>query len=242
MPTKAEELRGRLDAVVQAAPKSRGAREARLIAIEASAALEAAERELGCVVTHLRQAGLTADVFAERPWQGVALLRERARGLDEDLVATQRRAAEEGLAERERRRVAEGRLASVSNEETRAAIEREQAALSHEADDVVRGLRERIICLLEVREVGWREAEGSRRRAEAAEGLLDCRAGKLLKKGKPFVVVACDEEYYMRVYAMIREDEQRKGRWTEEDEAAYRVAEGDWNEAHYTRGSSYEQG
>ena len=47
------------------------------------------------------------------------------------------------------------------------------------------------------------------------------RAGKLLAKGKPFVVVACDEPYYATVYALIREFERAKGRWTEEDESVY---------------------
>ena len=64
--------------------------------------------------------------------------------------------------------------------------------------------------------------------AQAAAGkletLLDGRAGKLLKKGKPFVVVACDEPYYHTVYRLIREREKAVGRWTKEDEAIYEAA------------------
>ncbi len=59
-----------------------------------------------------------------------------------------------------------------------------------------------------------------RERAEikALQGLLSGRAGKLLKKGKPFIVVANDEPYFTAVYLIIREAEKAKGRWTEECE------------------------
>ena len=51
--------------------------------------------------------------------------------------------------------------------------------------------------------------------------LLLGRAGKLLKKGKPFVVVACDEPYYLDVYRLIRRHEKEKGDWTNYDEENY---------------------
>lgn len=51
------------------------------------------------------------------------------------------------------------------------------------------------------------------------------RAVKMLRKQKPFVVVACDEPYYMQVYSLIREHEMKIGRWSEEDERIYQAAE-----------------
>ena len=68
-------------------------------------------------------------------------------------------------------------------------------------------------------------------RLAEAEALLDSRAGKLLKKGKTFIVVAVDESYFQNVYATIRYDEIDKGRWTEEDELRYRDACKEWIEA-----------
>jgi len=53
------------------------------------------------------------------------------------------------------------------------------------------------------------------------EELLSGRAGKLLKKGKFFLVVACDEPYFNEVYDMIRANGIKIGRWTEEDEEQY---------------------
>lgn len=50
------------------------------------------------------------------------------------------------------------------------------------------------------------------------ERLLSGRAGKLLKKEKFFLVVAEDEPYFKKVYEMIRENEIKIGRWTEEDQ------------------------
>jgi len=52
---------------------------------------------------------------------------------------------------------------------------------------------------------------------------LDCRAGKLLIEKKPFIVVADDEPYFLRVYSMVRETEQEKGTWTPECEDAYQL-------------------
>lgn len=54
------------------------------------------------------------------------------------------------------------------------------------------------------------------------------RAAKLMGKKKNFLVVADDEPYFMEVYNKIREEEQRKGRWTDEDEYNYDVATGRW--------------
>ena len=53
------------------------------------------------------------------------------------------------------------------------------------------------------------------------DALLDGRAGKLLRKGKHFVVVAEDEPYYPSVYACIRQAEKAKGSWTDVCEAEY---------------------
>ena len=51
--------------------------------------------------------------------------------------------------------------------------------------------------------------------------LLQGRAGKLLNKGKYFVVVAHDEPYFSDVYNLIRRKEKTDGTWTEEDERIY---------------------
>ena len=49
-----------------------------------------------------------------------------------------------------------------------------------------------------------------------AQLLLDTtRAGKLLKKGTPFIIVSIKEPYYPQVYRLIRQHELRKGTWTE---------------------------
>lgn len=56
---------------------------------------------------------------------------------------------------------------------------------------------------------------------ERLRALLNCRAGKLLLKGKFFLVVANDEPYFPDVYLAIRETEKLAGRWTAEDETAF---------------------
>lgn len=62
-----------------------------------------------------------------------------------------------------------------------------------------------------------------------AEHLLDTtRAGKLLKKGKPFIVVAIDEPYYAQVYRLIRQHEAKKGTWTQDCETAFQKAMSTW--------------
>ena len=63
------------------------------------------------------------------------------------------------------------------------------------------------------------------------------RAGKLLLKHKPFIVVACDEPYYLDVYRTIRKHEKAKSRWMDEDERCFQEAvswwcdDGEWREA-----------
>lgn len=50
------------------------------------------------------------------------------------------------------------------------------------------------------------------------------RAMKLLKKQKPFLVVANDEPYYRQVYDLIRDQEMQNGTWTTSDEWHYEDA------------------
>jgi hypothetical protein len=50
------------------------------------------------------------------------------------------------------------------------------------------------------------------------------RAAKLMAKRKNFVVVAVDESYFYSVYFMIRDNEVKKGTWTEDDERRYLAA------------------
>ena len=52
----------------------------------------------------------------------------------------------------------------------------------------------------------------------------------LLKKGKPFIVVACDEPYFLDTYRTIRRDEKRKGRWTDADERYFTDAVDAWKD------------
>jgi hypothetical protein len=47
------------------------------------------------------------------------------------------------------------------------------------------------------------------------------RAMKLIAKKKKFLVVACDEPYYLMVYQLIKEHELKINRWTDEDEQLY---------------------
>jgi hypothetical protein len=47
------------------------------------------------------------------------------------------------------------------------------------------------------------------------------RATKLIRKGKPFLVIAIDEPYFKTAYDLIREHEKIKGTWTNEDEMGY---------------------
>ena len=60
------------------------------------------------------------------------------------------------------------------------------------------------------------------------ECVLDSRAGKLLLKGKFFVVVAVDEPYFATVYDLIRRHEKAKSRWTDEDEQIYQQGLAEW--------------
>jgi hypothetical protein len=61
-----------------------------------------------------------------------------------------------------------------------------------------------------------------------AETEFHPRAVKLMRKHKNFVVVAENEPYFTQVYDLIRESEQKKNRWTDEDEYHYQVATGKW--------------
>jgi hypothetical protein len=51
------------------------------------------------------------------------------------------------------------------------------------------------------------------------------RAVKLLRKRKQFIVVACDEPYFMEAYSLIRSHETTKGSWSDMDERVYRDAQ-----------------
>lgn len=57
----------------------------------------------------------------------------------------------------------------------------------------------------------------------AANKALDFhpRAAKLMRKRKNFVVIACDEPYFMDAYDLIRDSEIQKGTWTVEDQWHY---------------------
>lgn len=62
------------------------------------------------------------------------------------------------------------------------------------------------------------------------ESLLNCRAGKLIKKGKMFIVVAVDEPYFPLVYKIIRQHEKRKHGWTAICEENFQLAINQWLE------------
>ena len=47
------------------------------------------------------------------------------------------------------------------------------------------------------------------------------RAAKLMRKRKNFIVIACDESYFMEAYDLIRDFEMQKGTWTIEDQWHY---------------------
>lgn len=47
------------------------------------------------------------------------------------------------------------------------------------------------------------------------------RAAKLMRKNKPFLVVAIDEPYFRDVYDLIRDHEMNKGTWEIEDQNRY---------------------
>jgi hypothetical protein len=67
-------------------------------------------------------------------------------------------------------------------------------------------------------------AELARLRAVEAAADFHPRATKLMLKKKNFIVIAEDEPYFSKAYAMIRVCEMAKGTWTEEDERLYRDA------------------
>lgn len=47
------------------------------------------------------------------------------------------------------------------------------------------------------------------------------RAMKLMRKKKPFIVIAKDEPYFKMAYDQIKLEELLKGTWTKEDEHLY---------------------
>ena len=47
------------------------------------------------------------------------------------------------------------------------------------------------------------------------------RAAKLMRKRKPFIVVAIDEPYFRDVYDLIRDHEMLKGTWEIQDQNGY---------------------
>jgi hypothetical protein len=76
----------------------------------------------------------------------------------------------------------------------------------------------------------WREAQKKRE-----DDLIHCqillettRAGKLLLKNKPFIVVAIDEPYFPQAYRLIRSHEKRKGTWTENCEECFQEWMDQW--------------
>lgn len=91
-------------------------------------------------------------------------------------------------------------------------------------DTLIKEFREgRINFSVKSVELFVREVVNLRSKLEREKRLRELypRAFKLMDKGKYFVVVAFDEPYFMKVYAMIREQEIKIGRWTEEDEKVY---------------------
>jgi hypothetical protein len=97
---------------------------------------------------------------------------------------------------------------------TRRPEDIELRAENERLKGVIHGLRDETVKLREGGDECW--------------SLLKTRAGKLLLKGKPFIVVAIDEPYYAHVYRLIRKHETHKGTWTEEDEVEYRVRTSEW--------------
>lgn len=67
------------------------------------------------------------------------------------------------------------------------------------------------------------------------ENILETtRAGKLLLKDKPFVIVAIDEPYFPQVYRLIRSHELKKKRWSKYDEQCFAKLMTDWFELEAT--------
>lgn len=54
---------------------------------------------------------------------------------------------------------------------------------------------------------------------------LHPRVKRLLAKDRDFIVIGEHEPYYMEAYSMIREHEQSKGTWNEEDRIAFAAAQ-----------------
>lgn len=58
--------------------------------------------------------------------------------------------------------------------------------------------------------------------ADRAACFENTRAMKLLRKGKPFIVIAEDEPYYIGTYMKIRSEEMLKGTWSDACEAEFK--------------------
>lgn len=84
-------------------------------------------------------------------------------------------------------------------------------------------------------ERGFMQEGGWKRCRYLLGKVLDCRASKLLMKGKPFIVVAHDEPYFTSVYLVIREAEKQKDRWTADCERAFQEATGYDQEAEFPK-------
>jgi hypothetical protein len=72
-------------------------------------------------------------------------------------------------------------------------------------------------------------AEKLRKHAKTEEDFHP-RAVKLLRKRKPFLVVANDEPYYRQVYDLIRDNEMLRGEWTTSDQWRYEDAIAAWKD------------
>lgn len=83
--------------------------------------------------------------------------------------------------------------------------------------------------------------KGQAMNTEELEAVLDRhpRAAKLMLKGKPFIVIAEDEPYFLFAYGLIRDNERKAGRWDNDDENAYLDAAERWtlkyDHMHYPR-------
>lgn len=62
------------------------------------------------------------------------------------------------------------------------------------------------------------------------DSIFNSRGGRLLKDGKPFIIVEPDEVYYLEVYRTIRHYAKRRGKWTAERENEFQIAVSKWCE------------
>lgn len=88
--------------------------------------------------------------------------------------------------------------------------------------ECIRELERRLEDLAELIDSRDHDLIHAEERIRKLEVLLDCRAGRLLKRHIPFIVVKQAEPYYCEVYGTIRQYELAKGDWTQGDENIYR--------------------